>query len=108
MRQAHRLPEALDPADVGCFLADLRTHRDRAIVLAMVLDGLRSAEVRALRLADVDMGMRRLRVLGKGGRERVIPVDAAFFAECAAYLREERPPGCRTPQCFVGNRITNS
>jgi len=101
VRQAHRLPESLDPADVSCFLADLRTHRDRAIVLAMVLGGLRSAEVRALRLADVDMGMRRLRVLGKGGRERIIPVDSAFFAECAAYLREERPAGCRTPECFV-------
>jgi len=101
VRQAHRLPEALDPADVGCFLTDLRTHRDRAIVLAMVLGGLRSAEVRSLRLADVDMGMHRLRVLGKGGRERVVPVHAAFFAECAAYLRQERPAGCRTPQCFV-------
>jgi site-specific recombinase XerD len=101
VRQPRRLPEALDPADVSSFLADLRTCRDRAIVLAMVLGGLRSAEVRSLRLADVDMGMRRLRVLGKGGKERIVPVDAAFFAECAAYLRQERPAGCRTPQCFV-------
>lgn len=101
VRQPRRLPEALDPSDVGCFLSDLRTYRDRAIVLAMVLGGLRSAEVRSLRLSNVDMGMRRLRVSGKGGRERVVPVDAAFFAECAAYLREERPAGCRTPECFV-------
>lgn len=41
-----RLPESLDPDDVSVFLADLNTHRDRAIVLAMVLGGLRSAEVR--------------------------------------------------------------
>jgi site-specific recombinase XerD len=101
VRQPRRLPEALDPSDVSSFLSDLRTYRDRAIVLAMVLGGLRSAEVRSLRLSDVDMGMRRLRVSGKGGRERVVPVDAAFFAECAAYLREERPAGCRTPECFV-------
>jgi integrase/recombinase XerC len=101
VRQPRRLPEALDPSDVSTFLSDLNTYRDRAIVLAMVLGGLRSAEVRSLRLSDVDMGMRRLRVLGKGGRERVVPVDAAFFAECAAYLREERPAGCRTPECFV-------
>ena len=101
VRQPRRLPEALDPSDVSSFLSDLRTRRDRAIVLAMVLGGLRSAEVRSLRLADVDLGMRRLRVLGKGGRERVVPVDSAFFAECAAYLREERPAGCRTSECFV-------
>src|SRR5262249_18705904 len=49
-----RLPESLDTDDVSVFLADLNTHRDRAIVLAMVLSGLRSAEVRALRLAAVD------------------------------------------------------
>jgi site-specific recombinase XerD len=101
VRQPRRLPEALDPADVNEFLSDLRTSRDRAIVLAMVLGGLRAAEVRSLRLSDVDMGMRRLRVVGKGNKERVVPVDAAFFAECAAYLREERPPGCRTAECFV-------
>jgi len=40
-------------------------------------------------------------VTGKGGKERVVPVDGAFFAELAAYLRSERPAGCRTPECFV-------
>jgi len=49
----------------------------------------------------VDMGLRRVRVTGKGGKERVVPVDAAFFAELAAYLREERPASCRTAECFV-------
>lgn len=101
VRQPRRLPESVDPADVAAFLADLKTHRDRAITLAMVLGGLRSAEVRSLRLVDVDMGLRRLRVVGKGGRERLVPVDESFFVECAAYLRAERPRGCRTPECFV-------
>lgn len=101
VREHRRLPESLEPSEVGAFLADLGTRRDRAMALAMVLGGLRAAEVRSLRLADVDMGMRRLRVVGKGGRERVVPVDRAFFAEVAAYLRSERPPGCPTPECFV-------
>lgn len=101
VRAPRRLPESLEPADVSSFLADLSSYRDRAIVLVMLFGGLRSAEVRGLRLANVDMGLRRIRVLGKGGRERVVPVDAAFFAELAAYLREERPAGCRTPECFV-------
>jgi site-specific recombinase XerD len=52
---------------------------------------LRAAEERSLRLADVDMGLRRVRVVGKGGKERLVPVDDAFFTECAAYLRSERP-----------------
>jgi site-specific recombinase XerD len=86
---------------VAAFLADLETHRDRAVVLSMLLGGLRAAEVRMLRLADVDMGLRQVRVLGKGGRERIVPVDGSFFSELAAYLRAERPKGCRTPECFV-------
>ncbi len=101
VRQPHRLPESLSATDVQCFLGDLNTHRDRAMVLAMVLGGLRAAEVRGLLLADVDTGRRRLRVLGKGGRERIVPVDAAFFAEVTAYLHLERPPGLSTPECFV-------
>jgi integrase/recombinase XerC len=101
VRQPQRLAESVDPDDVATFLADLRTHRDRAMVLAMVLGGLRAGEVRSLRLADVDMGLRRVRVVGKGSRERVVPVDAAFFTECTAYLRDERPEGCSTPECFV-------
>jgi site-specific recombinase XerD len=67
----------------------------------MVLGGLRAAEVRSLRLADVDMGLRRVRVVGKGNKERVVPVDDVFFTECAAYLRAERPASCATPECFV-------
>ena len=101
VRQPRRLPESLDAAEVAAFIAELGTHRDRALVLAMLLGGLRAAEVRGLLLADVDMGLRRVRVVGKGGRERVVPIDRAFFAELAAYLRSERPAGCATPECFV-------
>jgi integrase/recombinase XerC len=101
VRQPRLLPESLPASDVDAFVATLGTHRDRAMVLAMLLGGLRSAEVRGLLLADVDMGRRRLRVIGKGGKERHVPVDAVFFTEVAAYLRWERPPGLATPQCFV-------
>jgi integrase/recombinase XerC len=101
VRQDNLLPESLPPADVDVFLTDLRTHRDRAVVLAMLLGGLRSAEVRGLLLRDVDMGRRRLLVVGKGGKQRVVPVDAVFFAELGAYLRHERPVGLATAECFV-------
>ena len=82
-------------------LADMVTHRVRAIVLLMVFGGFRAPEVRSLRLADVDQGRRQVRVFGKGGRERTVPVDRTFFTELAAYLRVERPPGLQTPECFV-------
>jgi len=101
VRTPRRLPESLEPREVAAFTAGLATCRDRAMVLLMLLGGLRAGEVRGLRLANVDMGLRRVRVLGKGGRERVVPVDPAFFTELAAYLRGERPHGCAAPECFV-------
>jgi len=52
----------LEAHDVAAFLADLHTSRDRVITLLMLLGGLRAAEVRSLRLANVDMGLRRVRV----------------------------------------------
>ena len=76
VKQPRSLPESLEEAGVSAFLADLNTHRDRAMTLAMVLGGLRLAKVRALLLADVDIGARRVRVVGKGNRERVVPTGA--------------------------------
>ncbi len=101
VRQERRLPESLDADDVAVFLADLETHRDRAIVLLMLLGGLRAAEVRSLRLADVDVGLRQVKVTGKGAKQRAVPVDRAFFSELTRYLRAERPQGLSTPECFV-------
>jgi len=74
VRQPRRLPESIDPADVAGFIGDLGTHRDRAIALVMVLGGLRAGQARSLLLANVDMGLGRVRVTGKGGWERVVPV----------------------------------
>ena len=101
VREPRWLPESLDVADVAAFVADLNTHRDRAMVLAMVQGGLRAAEVRGLRLEGVDFGLRQLRVTGKGSRDRIVPVDRAFFGELVSYLREERPAGLTTETVFV-------
>ena len=67
----------------------------------MLLGGLRASEIRTLRLADVDVGMRQVTVVGKGGKQRTVPVDWAFFTELSSYLRLERPAGLKTPECFV-------
>jgi integrase len=49
-------PDALEPDEVAEFVSDLGSHRDRAIVLLMLLGGPRASEVRSLRLADVEWG----------------------------------------------------
>src|SRR5205809_938486 len=60
VRTPRTLPRVLAPAEADALLAALRTARDRAMVLAMLLGGLRRCEVLGLRLADVSAGERRL------------------------------------------------
>jgi len=80
----------------------LRTHRDRAMVDAMVLGGLRRCEVLGLRLEDVNAGERRVFVAdGKGGRQRVVPLSARFFASLGDFLEQERPRVSMTKRVFV-------
>jgi len=69
-----------------------RTMRDRAMALLMLMVGLRSCEVLSLRLDDVDFGRQTLRVLGKGNRERVVPVASQVLRVIDFYLKVERPP----------------
>ena len=94
VRAVRRLPRILSPAQVDALMAALRTHRDRAMVAAMVLGGLRRCEVLGLRLEDLRVAERRVFIAeGKGGRQRLVPVSGRFFAAVAAYLDTERPPG---------------
>ena len=102
VRVTRRLPRILSPAEVDALTAALRTHRDRAMVAAMVLGGLRRCEVLGLRLDDLRAAERRVFIAeGKGGRQRLIPVSGRFFAAVAAYLDAERPPGAGTDRVFV-------
>src|SRR5215467_13124564 len=102
VRVTRMLPQILDPAEVDALTAALRTHRDRAMVAAMVLGGLRRCEVLRLRLGDVRVGERRVFIAeGKGGHQRLVPVSPRFFTEVSAYLGAERPPGAATDRVFV-------
>jgi integrase/recombinase XerD len=102
VRTPRTLPRVLSPAEVDALLGALRTRRDRAMVEAMLLGGLRRCEVLGLRLSDVNAGERRLFIAqGKGGRQRIVPVSARFFASLGSYLEQERPRTSATDRLFV-------
>jgi integrase/recombinase XerD len=80
VRVPRTLPRILSPGEADRLVAALRTQRDRAMVLAMLLAGLRRCEVLGLRSADVQVADRRLVVIeGKGGHHRVVPAANRFF-----------------------------
>ena len=110
---AHKVVEPLTSQQVAALLGRLRRYRDLAIVHLMLLCGLRSREILAIRVSDVLWDERRLHVRGKGNRERVLPL-ANVVARCVSdYVRLERPRDARTEHLFVvlqgrkrGHRMT--
>jgi site-specific recombinase XerD len=102
VRVPRTLPKILSPAEVNALIGALRTDRDRAMVFAMVLGGLRRCEVLGLRLGDVQVAERSLFIAeGKGGHQRVIPISNTFLAAVGDYLRQERPCDTDTDRVFV-------
>jgi integrase/recombinase XerD len=102
VRVPRTLPKILSPEEVRALLSALRTARDRAMVLAMVVGGLRRCEVLGLRLRDVQIAERSLFIAeGKGGHHRLIPISNSFFNAVGDYLRDDRPRGTKTDRVFV-------
>jgi site-specific recombinase XerD len=91
VRQPRRLPRGLDRQEVQALLGSFRSDRDRAIAGLMLFSGLRSAEVLGLCVTDVDVGRGWVRVVGKGDKERRVPVDPDVAGLVQAYLLAERP-----------------
>ncbi len=102
VRAPRTLPKILEPAEVDALMGALRRWRDRAMVEAMVLGGLRRCEVLGLRLEDLRPGEGRVFIRnGKGGHQRLVPVSGCFFRSVAAYLSSERPAEAITDRLFV-------
>jgi site-specific recombinase XerD len=102
IRTPRTLPRVLTAPEAVALLTVLRTARDRAMVEAMLLGGLRRCEVLGLRLEDVHLADRRLFIAeGKGGHERIVPVAGRFFTTLAAYLESERPAQAVTDRMFL-------
>jgi len=89
--------------------------RDRALIELLYSTGLRVSEVVRLRVSDLDMRMGCLRCIGKGDKERLVPVGQKALAAVRQYLETSRPkllhapkpsPGA-VPQLFV-NRAGRS
>jgi integrase/recombinase XerD len=92
IRSPRTLPTILNPDEANALTAALRTHRDRAMVAAMLLGGLRRCEVLRLRMEDLHVGRRQVFIAeGKGGHQRQVPISKRFFTLLGDYFTFERP-----------------
>ena len=99
-RSGRALPGVLrrDEADAVLQVAGLAADdddpvavRDHALLEVLYASGIRVGELCGLDLDDVDDGRRVLRVLGKGARERTVPVGAPALRAVDRWLTEARP-----------------
>jgi len=106
------LPRYLTPAQVETLLEapDVATPlglRDRAILEVMYATGLRASELTGLRKDDVDMELGLVRVLGKGRKERLVPLGRVARRWVRRYVEDARGALARqrsTPALFLSQR----
>ena len=95
-RKPRRLPKLISEAQVEVLLAapDVATPlgvRDRAMLETLYASGLRVSELVGLTYAQVSLDVGVVRVVGKGSKERLVPLGEEAVAWLGRYLKEVRP-----------------
>ena len=114
-KQEKTLPRHLRPGEIERLIEAPPTdkpfgRRDRALLELLYATGLRVGELVSLDRDDVDLQARVLRVLGKGGKERMVPFGTAAAEALAAWLedwdeiRARRPRSDEDEPIFLNNR----
>jgi integrase/recombinase XerC len=104
-RREVRMPAHLSETEMSALIGAAADdsplgRRDRAILELFYASGLRLSEVAGLDLEDVNLSARMARVLGKGGKQRLVPFNTSTAKAIRAYLtgREELVRGVRPRQ----------
>lgn len=95
-KKEQTLPKVLSIEDIDALISAPSIEkpqgiRDIAILEMMYGSGMRISELIALNLEDVHITMGFVRVFGKGGKERIIPLGRGALTACTNYLNDARP-----------------
>jgi integrase/recombinase XerD len=90
------LPESLSVAEVEALLKAPNARkadgqRDQAVLELLYATGMRATEVTALKVGSLNLGEGYLRIFGKGGKERFVPVGGPAQTSVKRYLEKVRP-----------------
>jgi integrase/recombinase XerC len=83
--------------------ADILSIRDKAILETLYSSGLRVSELTGLNIGGIDAGRGTVRVLGKGGKERIVPLGGKATEALAGYLDARGNPPREAP-LFINSR----
>lgn len=103
------LPDALTTSDIDRIIAAIdcstvKGLRDSAMLEVLYSCGLRVSELTALRLSDLFFGEGYIRVVGKGDKQRLVPVSAAARDKIQIYLEARRGMQTSDDTLFLNNR----
>ena len=106
-----KLPDLLTTDEIDAMIASIdptttKGIRDRAIIELLYSCGLRVSELTALRLGDLFFGEGFIRVLGKGEKQRLVPISEIARERISAYLDERRLSESNHDTLFLNNRGT--
>ena len=91
-----RLPQYVEEKDLQTlfdhveFPDNWEGRTDRLVLQLLYQTGIRRAELTGLKESLVDLSKNNIRVLGKGNKERVIPISSQLMAQVKAYMTEKR------------------
>lgn len=111
-KRSRRLPDTLTESEVEALLAapevsDVIGLRDRAMLEILYACGLRVSELVGLRLHQINQQQGVVRVVGKGNKERLVPLGEEAMDWLLRYVKEARPAlveGNQTDVVFPSNR----
>ncbi len=86
--KAQKLPQVLTQTEINALIAAAEKPRDKAIVELLYGAGLRVSELVGLDHKDVNQSQGFVRCLGKGSKERIVPIGSQGLGALKAYLDE--------------------
>jgi len=86
---ARHLPQIMSNNEISSMVAATANQREKVIVELLYGAGLRVSELITLRVDDVNLTSGYVRCLGKGSKERIVPIGRAAIGEIQKYLRED-------------------
>lgn len=111
-KKAQKLPKALSQDEIVRLLeapdtTDKFGIRDRAILEVMYATGLRVSELIGLKMSDLHLSLGLIQTIGKGDKERIIPLGDIAIQWIEIYLERSRPklsrPGQSDPHLFLNH-----
>lgn len=108
-----RLPKVLSMKEINELLTSKMSHLDKAVFELLYASGLRVSELTDMQFSNIDLSARYLRCVGKGSKERIVPVGKKACSAIKTYLKDREyivaKYNLKTKYCFIkdnGKKLT--